>query len=67
MFVNFIYNFLGADAIDKRPVITKSLSSGLIGLLGDLLAQTVEWGLGGRPAPWNGTRVRAAVVLLTHL
>ena len=51
--------YVCAVALDKRPVLTKSVSSGLIGLLGDLLAQSVEWGLGGGPVPWNGTQVRA--------
>ena len=50
------------DALDKWPVFTKSISSGLIGLLGDLLAQSLEWGLASGPAPWNDTRVRARAV-----
>eukprot|EP00904_Undaria_pinnatifida_P008148 jgi/Undpi1/4463/HiC_scaffold_17.g07817.m1 len=44
------------DALDKWPVFTKSISSGLIGLLGDLLAQSVEWGLANGPGPWSDTR-----------
>eukprot|EP00904_Undaria_pinnatifida_P008131 jgi/Undpi1/4448/HiC_scaffold_17.g07802.m1 len=53
-------------ALDKRPVLTKSVSSGLIGLLGDLLAQSVEWGLGGGPVPWNGTQAlwRSCAVMM---
>lgn len=58
-FAVFLF-FFCADALDKRPVLTKSLSSGLIGLLGDLLAQTVEWSLGGGAVPWSGTKVREA-------
>lgn len=46
-----------ADCLDKHPVITKSVSSGFIGLLGDLTAQSFEWGFGGAPVPWNSTHV----------
>lgn len=59
----FISHFYCADAIDKRPVFTKSVSSGLIGLLGDLLAQSVEWAIGGGAVPWSGTRVREPKLL----
>lgn len=61
--VLIIYRFdICADALDKNPLRTKALSSGLIGLLGDLLAQSVEWGLGGSPAPWSGAKVRVTVL-----
>jgi len=46
-----------AGALDKHPVVTKSISSGLIGLLGDLLAQGVESVLAGAPIPWSSKAV----------
>lgn len=46
-----------SESLEKRPVFTKSLSSGLIGLLGDLTAQSVEWGFGGGYVPWSTYQV----------
>ena len=60
--VFFLPSFRAA-ALDNRPVFTKSVSSGLIGLLGDLLAQSVEWGLGGGAIPWSGTKVRPTSII----
>lgn len=45
------------EALDKRPVLTKSISSGIAGLLGDLTTQTVEWGFGDAPVPWSTPHV----------
>ncbi|CAM9564028.1 unnamed protein product [Ascophyllum nodosum] len=44
---------LYSDSLDKSPVITKSISSGLIGMMGDIVAQMIEWGFGDSPAPWS--------------
>lgn len=45
------------DSLESRPVLTKAISSGLIGLLGDLTAQSIEWGFKSSPAPWSGSQV----------
>ncbi|CAN0146251.1 unnamed protein product [Pylaiella littoralis] len=55
-----------SDALDTHPVVTKSISSGLIGLLGDLLSQTVEYVLGGAAVPWATKRAvwRSCAVMI---
>ncbi|CAM9936217.1 unnamed protein product, partial [Ectocarpus fasciculatus] len=56
-------------ALDVHPVLTKSISSGFIGLLGDVLAQLVEYACGVASPPWKTTAMmwRSCAVMLDGL
>ncbi|CAN0399344.1 unnamed protein product, partial [Ectocarpus sp. 12 AP-2014] len=56
-------------ALDAYPVLTKSISSGFIGLLGDVLAQLVEYSFGVAIPPWKTTTMvwRSCAVMIDGL
>lgn len=45
-----------ADALEKKPLLVKCISSGLVGALGDMISQCVFWGQGGG-AVWHDKEV----------